>query len=115
MEGLMKGKGDPLDRVRVATPCRASWNAMDGDERVRFCPSCRFNVYNLSEMSRAEAAKLVTETEGRLCVRFYRRADGTMLTRDCPVGIRMMRRRVATALSGVFMVYLAATALAART
>jgi hypothetical protein len=28
-------------------------------------------------------------------VRFYRRADGTILTRNCPVGLSAVRRRVA--------------------
>jgi hypothetical protein len=41
------------------------------------------NVYNLSEMSQESAEALIAETEGRLCVRFYQRADGTVLTRDC--------------------------------
>src|SRR4029077_18630101 len=60
--------------------------------RARFCEQCRLNVYNLSEMSAAEAAALVREKEGRLCVRYYARPDGTMLTRDCPVGFRAARR-----------------------
>jgi hypothetical protein len=30
-----------------------------------------------------------------LCVRLYRRADGTVLTRDCPVGLRQRLRRLA--------------------
>jgi hypothetical protein len=29
-----------------------------------------------------------------VCVRFYRRADGTVLTRDCPVGLRQLIRKV---------------------
>lgn len=81
-----------LDDVRVATPCNASWDKMRGDERTRFCGTCAKNVYNLSEMSRAAAMTLVREKEGHLCVRFYRREDGTMLTDDCPVGLRAVRR-----------------------
>jgi len=64
-------------------------------ERVRFCSGCNRNVYNLSAMTQREAAALVYKTEGRLCVRFYRRADGTLLTQDCPVGLRALKRRVA--------------------
>lgn len=85
----------PLDRVRVAAPCTADWDAMVGDERVRFCHQCERNVYNLSHMSKKEAGALVGRAEGRLCVRFYRRADGTILTRNCPVGLSAVRRRVA--------------------
>jgi hypothetical protein len=32
-------------------------------------------------------------------VRFYRRADGTVITRDCPVGLRALRRRLARVLA----------------
>jgi hypothetical protein len=82
-----------LDVVRLASPCKASWDAMVGDARVRFCPLCRLNVFNLSEMSRQEAEALVLQAEGRLCIRFYRRADGTILTSDCPVGVGGVRRK----------------------
>ena len=50
--------------------------------------SASCNVYNLSDMTEEEALKLVEEREGRLCVRFYQREDGTVLTSDCPVGSR---------------------------
>lgn len=59
---------------------------MDGDERVRFCRECNRNVYNLSSMTEAEAQRLIARREGRVCVRFYQRRDGTVLTTDCPVG-----------------------------
>jgi hypothetical protein len=78
----------PLEDVRVANPCKASWDAMYGDDRVRFCASCKLNVYNLSGMTRPEVTQLFQLVEGRLCVRFYRRTDGTLLTQDCPVGMK---------------------------
>jgi hypothetical protein len=84
-----------LDEIKVASPCRASWDAMEGDERVRFCQACRLNVYNLSAMTRAQAESLVAATEGRRCVRFYQRGDGMVLTRDCPVGWAAVKRRLA--------------------
>ncbi|MCA1635450.1 MAG: hypothetical protein LC802_17610 [Acidobacteria bacterium] len=90
----MSKYSNPLDGVRVAKPCSADWASMAGDERARFCNLCDLHVYNLSGMSRRDAEALITNTEGRLCVRFYRREDGTILTRDCPVGLRALRRRV---------------------
>src|SRR5580765_5145380 len=69
--------------LRVASPCQASWEQMKGDERVRFCAHCKQNVYNLSGMSYAEAVSFVRKQKGTACVRFYRRSDGTILTRDC--------------------------------
>jgi hypothetical protein len=86
---------NPLDGVRVAAQCPADWSKMAGDERVRYCGECNLHVYNLSGMTRREAETLVTNAEGRLCVRFYRRADGTVLTRNCPVGLRALKRRAA--------------------
>ena len=76
----------PLDALRIARPCSADWEAMEGTDRVRSCAACSLHVYNLSALSAAEARALIQETEGRRCVRFYRRADGTVLTQDCPGG-----------------------------
>jgi len=45
-------------------------------------------------MSRNEAETLITKAEGRLCVRYYRRADGSILTQNCPVGLKVIKRRV---------------------
>lgn len=90
-----------LDNLRVASPCEASWEEMQGDDRQRHCSHCRMNVYNLSEMSRDEAEAFVQQREGRTCVRFFQRADGTVLTRDCPVGLRAVRQRLVRMLAGV--------------
>lgn len=85
---------DPLSHVRVAAPCRADWELMHGNERVRFCDRCSMNVYNLSNMSKRDAESLILNAEGRLCVRYYSRADGTILTANCPVGLQAIKRRV---------------------
>lgn len=94
-----------LDQVRVAAPCQASWSQMSGDDRVRHCAQCRLNVYNLSDMKREEAEALIRQTEGRLCVRYYQRRDGTILTADCPVGLRWARRRMARLVGGIAAVF----------
>jgi len=67
---------------------------MVGNEQVRFCGQCSLNVYNLSGMTRPEAEHLIAQTEGRLCIRYYRRADGTILTKNCPIGLRALKRRL---------------------
>jgi hypothetical protein len=91
-----------LEDVRVASPCKADWDEMSGDERVRFCGQCEKNVYNLSAMTRADAEALVREKEGRLCIRFFKRPDGTMLTADCPVGVerKRLRQRIKATIAG---------------
>lgn len=107
----------PLENIHVAKPCPAAWGRMRGDGRVRFCEACRLNVYNLSAMTAVEAEALVSASEGRVCVRFYRRADGTVLTEDCPEGLRRWRRRVARRAGAVLAALLGLfgpTALASR-
>ena len=98
----MSERTDVVGRMRVASPCRASWEGMEGDERVRFCGQCGLHVYNISEMTRGEAESLVARTEGRLCARLHRRADGTVLTKDCPVGLRAVRLRASRAAGAAF-------------
>ena len=100
--GLPKRGLPLLDQVRVASPCKADWNEMLGDERVRFCLSCEKDVYNLSSMAKDDAEALLRERLGDdLCVRFYQRADGTILTQDCPVGVKKKRtKKLALAVAG---------------
>ena len=96
-----------LRNVQVAAPCKVDWGEMLGDDRVRFCGQCSLNVYNLSGMTRADAEDLIARTEGRLCVRFYRRFDGSIITKDCPVGLRAIKRRVSYAWQALVSVTLA--------
>jgi hypothetical protein len=83
----------PLNNIKIASPCSADWNEMYGNERKRFCGDCKLNVYNLSGMTRDEAEELVMNAEGRLCVKFYKRADGSIITQDCPVGWAKVKQR----------------------
>ena len=83
-----------LGEIRIASPCNADWKAMTGDEQTRFCDKCAKNVYNLSAMTTVQAEALIREKEGDLCVRYYQRADGTVMTTDCSVGLR--RKRIKT-------------------
>lgn len=99
-----------LENIRIASPCTASWDEMKGDDRVRFCGHCEKNVFNLSAMTRDEAEALILATNAKICVRMYRRADGTVLTEDCPEGLKKKRRkRLAAALVGGTAVAAAAT------
>jgi hypothetical protein len=90
-----------LDSIQVASSCPVSWDSMIGDGRVRFCSQCQQRVYHLSEMSRQQAESLLRKAEGRLCARFYRRPDGTVMTADCPVGLAAVRRKFALAIGTV--------------
>jgi hypothetical protein len=95
-----------LNNLRIASPCPASWETMQGDQRVRFCDSCSKHVYDIANLKAEAALALIQESEGHLCVRLYRRKDGTVLTADCPVGIRaaLRRRLFRMAAAGVVLI-----------
>jgi hypothetical protein len=88
---------------------------MEGDERMRHCAVCSLNVYNFAGMTRDEVRALLARSEGRVCGRLYRRADGTLLTRDCPTGLRALRRRASRAAAAVVAALLSLPAFALGT
>lgn len=92
-EAKQRARLPVLPNIRIASPCRADWDQMTGDERVRMCGSCNKHVYNLSSMTRDEAEALIVEKEGKLCVRYFQRSDGTILLADCTVGVKQKRKR----------------------
>lgn len=94
----------PLESIRIASPCTVPWSAMEGDDRQRHCGQCDRAVYDLSSLSRDDAEALVgarSASGERLCVTFFVRQDGTVLTADCPVGLAAVRRRLAWIAAGV--------------
>lgn len=90
--------------VRIASPCTSDWAQMAGDDRVRHCAECNLNVYNFAAMTGFEIAELLANRQGRrVCARIYRRADGTMITQDCPKGLRAVIRRVSRVAGAAFV------------
>ena len=96
-----------LDNIKIASPCSANWNEMYGNDRMRHCGDCKLNVYNLSGMSREDAENLVMNAEGRLCVRFFRRPDGTIITENCPVGWAKVKARAKVYVTAAFSLVMA--------
>lgn len=80
-------------RLKLASPCSADWDEMDGDDRKRFCHQCKLYVHNIAEYSEDEVKQMFS-SGGRICGRLFQRRDGTVLTKDCPVGVARIRNRV---------------------
>jgi hypothetical protein len=113
----MKKAATPLlNTVYVASPCNVDWSTMSGDDRVRFCGSCSKNVYNISDLSRADAEAFLQANGVSKCISLYRRKDGTIITDDCPVGLRKIRDRAraiarfAASIVGICLSFAAASA-----
>lgn len=88
-------KRNLINSTVLATPCPVSWGEMSGDQKQRFCAECKLHVYNISEMTEDEAGALLEENRGKdsVCLRFFRRADGTVLTKNCPVGLKKLKEQ----------------------
>ena len=103
---MTKRYDNPLENLKIASPCSQDWNEMNGSDHKRFCGECNLNVYNLSGMTKYDAENLLRLSEGRLCVRYFQRSDGTVLTKDCPVGWAAVKRRISFAAAAAFGVFL---------
>ena len=82
-----------LNGLCIASPCEVPWSAMNGDDRVRHCAQCDRKVYNVARLSAEEAVALLRTGDRPPCFQLWRRADGTVITADCPVGVRRLRNR----------------------
>jgi hypothetical protein len=103
-----------LENIRVASPCQTDWDAMLGDERERFCRECNKSVYNLSALTRKQAATLISDKQGKLCAKFSLRPDGTLLTLE-PAATRAPRGRASrVAAAGLTAVFSLCTSVFAQ-
>lgn len=118
---MMKGAGAvpksnrSFDRMIIPAPCDADWDSMIGNNRVRFCEHCKLQVTNLSGLTRQEAMRIVAQSEGRLCVRFVRRNDGSILSKPMPEQLHQISRRVSRLAAGAFSATITLTSVAAQT
>src|SRR5436305_11455599 len=76
----MRTRDKDLERLRVASPCESSWEAMRGDGRRRYCAECERHVYDFAHLTAREAAGLVEATGGALCARLTRDGAGRLVT-----------------------------------
>lgn len=100
----MSDRRHSLNVLDVPNPCTVPWRTMSGSRQIRFCTQCRKNVYNLSAMTSAEADAVLAINSGTPCVRFYRRADGTVVTANgCGSRVARSWRRFTAMLSAVLV------------
>lgn len=90
----MRQRLDVLNNVHIVSPCPTSWEGMQGDDSSRHCSACKQTVYNLSTMTADEANSLLAADGDSVCVRLYKRLDGTVITRDYRQGIRHRMSRI---------------------
>lgn len=81
----MATRSDLLQRIRMTSPCRTSWEAMEGDHRRRHCAECSKQVYDFARLTESEIAALIVANPGGLCARLtYRRGQLVTLAAPAP-------------------------------
>src|SRR6185437_8260586 len=103
-----------LKNLTVASPCNADWNSMTGNDQVRFCEHCSFEVHNLSSMTRTQAERLVSRSNGRLCVQYIQGSDGGPVTILLGKKLHHINRRVSQIAAGAFTAALSVTSAIAQ-
>lgn len=103
-----------LDQLTISQPCSEDWESMAGNDQVRFCQHCNLHVNDLSQMTRREALRFVTESRGRLCVRYVRLPDGRIATSDLPAKLHLIGRRASRIAAGAFTAALSLSTVQAQ-
>jgi Carboxypeptidase regulatory-like domain/Ankyrin repeats (3 copies)/Ankyrin repeats (many copies) len=63
---------DFIQQLHIASPCSVDWDAMIGNNRVRFCEHCRLSVHHVDSLSRKQLRRLLARSNGRVCVNYTR-------------------------------------------
>ena len=103
-----------LKNLTIPSPCSVDWNSMKGNDQVRFCEHCQLSVHNLSEMTRREAERLVSDSKGRLCVQFVSDANGKPLLAEAGMKLHRISRRVSRIAAGTFTAALSVSSAVAH-
>lgn len=112
----MSKSAHPLDSINITSPCSADWDSMIGNDVVRFCRHCNLDVHDITLMTREEAMALVRKSNGRLCLRYIRRPDGTIQTAAPHQKLHLIKRRASRLVAGAFTATLSVCAsVAAQT
>lgn len=103
-----------LKNLNIPSPCGANWESMKGNDQVRFCEHCDLSVHNLSQMTRHQAQRLVSRSNGRLCVQFVPDASGKPLLAQAGMKLHRISRRVSRIAAGAFTAALSVNSVVAH-
>ena len=96
----MPKHAERLNLIQIPSPCSADWDSMIGNERLRFCSNCNRNVHNLLEMTPKEIIRLIINSDGRLCARYYQGADSNI--QSATPTLHQIGRRASRIAAGAF-------------
>ncbi|HXU46873.1 MAG TPA: carboxypeptidase-like regulatory domain-containing protein [Thermoanaerobaculia bacterium] len=80
----MASRNEKLDRLKITSPCTASWDAMSDEGERRYCAQCNRHVLDFARMTPRQIEARVTAASGRFCARMTRSKDGSLVTLPAP-------------------------------
>jgi hypothetical protein len=115
----MTYRGEPIQlpilsdaASRAATPCSTLTDEPTrGTGRARYCWRCGLDVYDVASLAPADARAVMGLAGGAPCPALYVRRDGTVMKRDCPVGVRRNRVQRWLGVASAVVVLLAAISI----
>lgn len=69
-----------LENFEVPKPCSMNWDEMKGNEEIRHCDNCQHQIYNLSEMPKRRALKVLNQPNEKVCVSYLQDENNQVIT-----------------------------------
>ena len=71
-----------LENFEVPQPCSMNWDEMTGNEEIRHCDRCQHQIYNLSEMPKRRALKVLNQPNEKVCVTYLQDEQNQVITQN---------------------------------
>ncbi|MEP7013351.1 MAG: carboxypeptidase-like regulatory domain-containing protein [Acidobacteriota bacterium] len=68
----MSTRTEKFNRLAIGSECHTSWDAMQGNDRRRFCAECQRDVLDFERLTPREISAHLEASHGRLCARLTR-------------------------------------------
>lgn len=69
-----------LENFEVPKPCSMNWDEMTGNEEIRHCGKCQHQIYNISEMPKRRALKVLNQPNERVCISYLQDEQNQVIT-----------------------------------
>ncbi|MBX7170249.1 MAG: hypothetical protein K1X72_04775 [Pyrinomonadaceae bacterium] len=73
-----------LENIKVKNPCSMDWEDMTGNDEIRFCGRCQQNIYNISEMPKRRALKVLNQPNEKICISYFLDEKKQIITQTYP-------------------------------
>ena len=69
-----------LENLEIKNPCQMDWEEMMGNEKVRRCERCQQSIYNISELTRRRALKVLNQPNEKICISYLQDENKQIIT-----------------------------------